>query len=71
MRSFSINIMRLINALASNRWITINDEEKVKKFISKFDKYEHASTYWGKDIDEVQLLPDYNTKKKAIKGEKR
>tara|TARA_R110000751_G_scaffold52103_2_gene113789 strand:- start:25 stop:207 length:183 start_codon:yes stop_codon:yes gene_type:complete len=59
--TFSINIMRLINGLASNKWITINDKEKVKKFISNFDKYE----------DRMKILPDYNTKKKAIKGEER
>lgn len=57
-RTFSINIMKLIKGLASNKWITINDEEKVKKFISKFDKYE----------DRMEILPDYNTKKRANNG---
>jgi hypothetical protein len=57
-RTFSINIMRLMKGLASNKWITINDEEKVKKFISKFDKYE----------DKMEILPDYNTKKRANNG---
>ncbi len=57
-RTFSINIMRLMKGLASNEWITINDEEKVKKFISKFDKYE----------DRMEILPDYNTKKRANNG---
>jgi len=57
-RTFSINVMRLMKGLASNEWITINDEEKVKKFISKFDKYE----------DRMEILPDYNTKKRANNG---
>ena len=57
-RTFSINIMKLMKGLASNEWITINDEEKVKKFISKFDKYE----------DRMEILPDYNTKKRANNG---
>jgi len=48
---FSINIMKLLNGLASNNYIIINDEEKVKKFISNFDKYENR----------IELLPDYNT----------
>ena len=52
-RKFSINIMKLMKGLASNKWITINDEDKVKKFISKFDKYE----------DKMQILPNYNTTK--------
>ena len=47
--------MKLINGLASNKWITINNEKKVKKFISNFDKYENR----------IELLPDYNTKKKV------
>jgi|APSaa5957512535_1039671.scaffolds.fasta_scaffold31768_3 hypothetical protein len=57
-RTFSINIMKLMKGLASNEWITINDEEKVKKFISKFDEYE----------DRMEILPDYNTKKRANNG---
>jgi hypothetical protein len=49
--TFSINIMELLNGLSSNKYITINDEKRVKKFISNFDKYENR----------IELLPDYNT----------
>tara|TARA_R100000789_G_scaffold84728_1_gene80428 strand:+ start:99 stop:383 length:285 start_codon:yes stop_codon:yes gene_type:complete len=43
--------MKLLNGLSSNKYITINDEKRTKKFISNFDKYENK----------IELLPDYNT----------
>ena len=49
--TFSVNIMKLLNGLSSNKYITINDEKRTKKFISNFDKYENK----------IELLPDYNT----------
>jgi len=56
MQTLSMNIMKLLNGLASNKWITINDEEKVKKFISNFDRYENKRGY--------EIVPDYNTEKR-------
>jgi hypothetical protein len=52
--------MKLLNGLASNKYITINDEEKVKKFISNFDKWE---TY-PDGSNRIELLPNFKTKKK-------
>jgi hypothetical protein len=51
--------MKLLNGLSSNKYITINDEEKVKKFISNFDKYENR----------IELLPDYNIKETSKTSE--
>jgi len=55
--TFSVNIMKLLNGLSSNKYITINDEKRTKKFISNFDKYENK----------IELLPDYNTEEELRK----
>jgi|TARA_R100001530_G_scaffold128157_1_gene97755 hypothetical protein len=49
--------MKLLNGLSSNKYITINDEKRTKKFISNFDKYENK----------IELLPDYNTEEELRK----